>query len=475
MSLTRKIAYNTIVQSVGKVLSTILGLVAIAMITRYLGQEYFGHYTTIMAYLSFFAVLIDLGLTLSIMQMVSKPDADVSKVYNNAFTLRFITAFSMLLVSIIISLFFPYPYIVKLGIAVTAASFLFISMIQASSGIFQKELRTDKPTIAEVVGRLFLILFTWIAVFFNLGLIGVMIAVVIGNFFNFLLVFIFTQKYITFKLEVDLKIWKNIIIMAWPIAISIACNLIYLKTDTIILSLTNPPEDVGIYGAAYKVVDVLTAFPTLFMGLILPIITAAWASQNIERFKHFMQKSFEFLLIFAAPLIIGTLFLSERVMAFIAGQEFAVSGKILNLLIFAVTAIFFGLLFGYAVVAIEKQKPMIWGYFIAAIIGLAGYLIFIPKYSYYGAATFTIISEVLVAIFTFIMVYKTTKYFPNLKIIPKIIFAGLVMGVCLYYLNFLNLFIIIVLSSAIYFIALYLVKGIPKKLITEIIRFKKAN
>lgn len=475
MSLTRKIAHNTIIQTIGKVLSTILGLVAIAMITRYLGQENFGYYTTIMAYLSFFAILIDLGLTLSVTQMISKPDADESKIFNNAFSLRFITAFVFLALSVAISLFFPYPYIVKLGIAITSASFLFISLIQVSVGVFQKKLKTDRISIAEVAGRLFLIIFTFLAIQFDWGVLGIMLAVIMGNLFNFLLVFIFTQKYVQFKLEFDLQIWKQIIISTWPLAVSIACNLIYLKTDTVILSLTQSPQDVGLYGAAYKVIDVLTSIPTLFMGLILPIITAEWAMKNLERFKSMMQKSFDFLVILAVPLAIGTLFLSQRVMIFVAGPDFADSGKILNLLIFGAVSIFFGLLFGYAVVAVEKQKQMIWGYFVAAVIGLAGYLIFIPKYSYYGAAAFTIISEAVVALLTFAMVYKTTRFAPSLRILPKIILAGLVMGLCLYYFYFLNLFLLIILSSLVYFVVLYLVKGISKELILEITQFKKPS
>ncbi len=41
-SFARRIAHNMIYQVAGKILSTILGLIALAMMTRYLGQEGFG-------------------------------------------------------------------------------------------------------------------------------------------------------------------------------------------------------------------------------------------------------------------------------------------------------------------------------------------------------------------------------------------------------------------------------------------------
>jgi O-antigen/teichoic acid export membrane protein len=63
MRLSTKIAYNTIAQIIGKALATILGLVAVVIMARYLGRQGFGAYTTIITFLSFFGILADLGLT----------------------------------------------------------------------------------------------------------------------------------------------------------------------------------------------------------------------------------------------------------------------------------------------------------------------------------------------------------------------------------------------------------------------------
>ena len=57
MSLHRAIAHNTLWQFGGKIIGTILGLFTIGLITRYLGQEGFGYYSTIMGFLQFFAMV----------------------------------------------------------------------------------------------------------------------------------------------------------------------------------------------------------------------------------------------------------------------------------------------------------------------------------------------------------------------------------------------------------------------------------
>lgn len=58
----RKIAHNTIIQIIGKGLTVVFALAIFGLITRNLGQEGFGHFTTVYAFLTIFGILVDLGL-----------------------------------------------------------------------------------------------------------------------------------------------------------------------------------------------------------------------------------------------------------------------------------------------------------------------------------------------------------------------------------------------------------------------------
>ena len=51
MTTTRNIAHNTAYQLAGKILSTFLGVLALGMMTRYLGTEKFGWYVTTISFL----------------------------------------------------------------------------------------------------------------------------------------------------------------------------------------------------------------------------------------------------------------------------------------------------------------------------------------------------------------------------------------------------------------------------------------
>lgn len=471
-SLTRQVAHNMIYQMVGKILSTALGLVALGMMTRYLDPEGFGGYTTIIAFLQFFGILVDFGLILTTVQMVSEPQANINKIVSNIFTLRFFSALVFLGLAPITVLFFPYSTPIKIGVAITTFSFLFIALNQILIGIFQKNLRMDKVALAENAGRLVLIVGIALTIHFNKGLLAIMTAVIFGSFANFLLNFLFSLKYVRIKPEFDLSLWKEIFRRSWPIGLSIVFNLIYLRADVIILSIFRSQTEVGLYGAAYRVLDVLTTFPMMFVGLLLPVFTATWAEKNLERFKRIMQKAFDFLVIIVVPIIFGALFLGERIMTLIAGSNFLLSGTILKILILAAGMIFIGTLFGHIIVAIQKQRLMIWGYALVAFLSLISYLIFIPRYSYWGAAWVTVFSEGLVALLTFLVVFRTTRLFPSGKIIAKSLLASALMSLLIYFLKEINLLVIIVGAGAFYFVVLYFLKGYTKETLIEIFKLR---
>lgn len=471
MSLSTQVAKNTIIQFASKIISTILGLVAVAIMTRSLGQEGFGEYTTIITFLSFFAVIADLGLTLVTVQMISHPQSDQHKILSNLFGLRLISAFVCLGLAPLIIIFFPYPGIIKLGVAVTSLSFFFIALNQILIGLFQKHLKMIIVSSAEVVGRAALLVGIIVSVYLKGGLVGIMAATVISSIINFLINYAYSRGLVKFKIGFDWPVWREIIEKSWPLAVTIVFNLIYLRADTLILSLFKSQSEVGLYGAAYKVVDVLTALPFMFAGLVLPILTSSWAEKNMEKFSRVIQRSFDVLAIIAIPMVAGTLMLAQPIMTIVAGTDFAVSGNILKILILATAAIFLGCIFSHAIIAVNKQRKVIFAYVFTAITSLLGYLIFIPLYSYYGAAWVTLYSELIIALFSLFLVWKYAKFLPNPAVFGKSIFAAAVMAFMIFLLKpWLNLIILIFIGAAIYFVVLYLAKGIAKNELLDLIK-----
>ncbi|MFH1171298.1 MAG: oligosaccharide flippase family protein, partial [bacterium] len=310
MSLTARIAQNTLVQIVGKIIAVFFGILAISMLTRYLGQSGFGAYTTAVAFVGFFGTLADLGLYIVTVKRISEHGADVDRVFSNIFTLRIVSALVFVVAAPLVVLLFPYPHAVKLGVLLLSASNLFITMIQLLTGVFQRALAMARASIAEVAGKLVFLGFIILFIAHRQPLSSLLIAVVAGSFFQFLILLALVRRFVHIHLAFDWPIWRGILYESWPVALSIALNLIYFRADTIILSLFHSQAAVGLYGASYKVLEVLVAFPAMFAGLIVPIISLHASRGEHDQFQSALQKGFDFMVTVSFPIIAGVFVLA---------------------------------------------------------------------------------------------------------------------------------------------------------------------
>lgn len=472
MSLTRKIAHNTAIQAIGKGIGLALSLVTAGFVLRYLGQTGYGQYATVMAFLQIFGIIIDFGLYVILLKKISKTNENTDKLVNNIFTMRLASGVIFLGIAPVIGLFMPYPPIVKAGIFITTGFYLFVSLNQLLSAIFQKYMATYWIALGELIGKTTTLGVTLAFIFMGMDLKYILGAVVIGSGLNFLTNFIGSRKFFKIRPAFDFSLWKSVLKESWPIALSIFFTLIYFKGDTLVLSLFQPENEVGIYSAPYKMLEVIIAFPTMFIGLALPVLNKSWLEKNMDKYKQVLQKAFDFLVILAIPMVGGTIVLAEPIMRLLGGEEFIASAPVLQILIFATASIFLGTLFTYLVVTMNKQKIMLWGYSAVAIVSLTLYVTLIPIYSYWAAAAVTVLAEVAIFMIAYSICYRTSHKGVNLKGLGKALVATLAMVALLVAVPDINLFFSIILGGLVYFAVLFLFGGISRQQIIEIMALR---
>jgi len=244
--------------------------------------------------------------------------------------------------------------------------------------------------------------------------------------------------------------------------VAIGFNIVYFKADTIILSLFRPAAEVGIYGAPYKMLETLVALPAIFGGLMMPLVASSFARGAKDEVKKFLQQSFDVLCAVAVPMVFGTLALANQIMVFLAGQEFLLSGKILQILILATAAIFISNFFSNTLVMIHEQRKMIKLYGWTAVIALAGYFLLIPTYSFWAAAWVTVLIEVLVMFISVKWVLKKTEVSLSYQNFGKIVLASIVMWAVLLLVRDYNLVFSLLVGIVIYGIVIWGLKVFPR-------------
>lgn len=473
MSLTKKIALHTGFQIGGKGIGTMLSIATVYFLTRYLGPEGYGQYTTALSFLQFFGIIVDFGLYVVLLNRLAKPRANREKLVSNTFTLRLLTAVVFLGLAPVIALLFPYDTIVKEGIALMSAFFLFITLNQLLSAVFQKHLAMHWVALGEITAKVVMFGGILAVVFLDVGLPWVFATTLISGAFNFAINFLGARKFEKIRFRFDFPLWKSIIKEAAPIAISISLNLVYFKSDIIFLSLYHSQALVGIYGAPYKILEVLIAFPAMFVGLVIPLLSSAWASKDLERFKGVLQKSVNFLMLLALPIVAGIFVTAEPIMLFIGGEEFIESAKYLRMLSVAAGSIFVGTLFSYLVVVLEQQKRMVWGYAFVAALTFAGYLIFIPQYGATAAAALTIFSEMTIMFIAYAIVLLSSNIRVNWRPAVKMAIAAGAMALIVDTVPIDNLFVLVAIGGVSYVTLVYFLKAIDKETLQQFLPAKK--
>ncbi len=472
MSTTKKIVHNTFWQVILRGANVLLGVFSLALVTRILGQEGFGFYTTITAFVQTFMVLADLGLYLSLLRAISATTdkQEENKIVNNVFTIRLLSSIVVLLLVPLIIQFFPYDPIVKSKVIFILLAFLCQSLVSTLTAVFSKNLVMPKAAWVDVANKIFYLATLWLIFKQGPSITNVLWAQSLSAVLALVLFLLLLNKYVRLRLAWDWAYWRRVFFSAWPLAITVVLNLVYFKADTLILSAYHSAGQVGLYGAAYRVLEALAAFPHMFMSLILPLFTAAWVGKDLLRLKNIWQYTFDFFSILTIGMVVVTWLVSRPLMILIAGADFTQAGPILNILIVATMAIFFGTLFTYLVVALDLQKQMIKYFFCTAVVGLLGYFIFIPLYSYWGAAVMTVFVEALLASFAYYLVRKNLSLGLNLKVLGKSILAGAFTLLIVWWWQSLPVIILLFLASLIYLVALYVFKAINKEIIQQIFK-----
>ncbi len=461
-ALKHKIAQNFIISFLGRFSAGAIALVSFSLMARTIGVSGFGQYATVLAFLYVFQVLADFGLDSILTREISKPQANEKKIIGSVFVTRGILLACTLGVSFVVIQFMPYSPEVKTGVFIAAVGFFLLSLSSVLMGVFQKHLKTIVPAVADVATRIVQLLAV-IYLYVTHGSVSEFLLVfVLGAIVNFSIVFYYVKREIGFQLIFNKNDIFALLHESWPLAVSTIMILVYFKGDTLILSFLHSPHDVGVYSVAYKILENIIFFPAMFVGLIMPLLSKYYVSDK-ELFRIAFQKTFDFLAVIAIPLVFGGMYCAQDIIRIISGRGFDAAVAPLQILLVAVVFIFAGSLFGSTIIAIGKQKTVMYAYGSAAIINVAANFYFISRFSYIGAALVTAVTELFVSLCMLIIIYKTVRFLPKLNVLKKVIVASFVMSAVLWLFPVQNFAVLVVVGATTYLVALYMLKGVVKE------------
>jgi O-antigen/teichoic acid export membrane protein len=149
--------------------------------------------------------------------------------------------------------------------------------------------------------------------------------------------------------------------------------------------------------------------------------------ESKELLKKTYQKSFKLVVGAGIPVSVGSFLLAEKIILFLFGPQYQNSITALKILSFLIIFSYLNGLAGYFLISINRQA--LTAKILAVTTGINVILNFllIPRYSYIGAASATVVSEILFFIFFFLSARGEICLIP-LKEIAKPIISAAIMG-----------------------------------------------
>src|SRR3989344_185693 len=406
MQLEKKVAFNTLVQFFGKLISSGIGFVVTLIIARYFGVEGFGEFTKITAYVALFYLVSDFGLNAVFLKEEKKEKLS----FINLLSLRIAWSAVLVFFALAILIFLPadlaggkgYSLISKVGILITLPTVLTYAVSLSFNALFQKNLRYDRSVLAASLGSLTTIFLLYIFVRVKLPLTFSLSSYLLGGMVGITSAYFPAKKYLGKQISLaddfliqNLTSWKTLFKKSLPLGLTLIFNLIYFRFDIFILAFARPNIDVGIYGLAYKFFEFPLAIPTFFMNAIYPVILRSKLNPPAGGLKSKITKKATVFLL-TSSLAIGAACLILAPLISLVKADFTASILPFRILSLSLPLFFLTSFYMWIYVADGRQNKLLLVYGIGMVFNILLNLIFIPKFGYNGAAVITVISEGLV-------------------------------------------------------------------------------
>lgn len=369
-----------------------VGLVTFALVARHLGVERFGAYALVLSIVPLLATLVDFGIgTTAVREIARRPD-DAGRIVSTALTVVAAAAAAGALLVLLAVPLSPYGADVRGALAIAAAALFALVLGSVPGIVFQSTLRLERQALVDLTSGVMTLVLVVAVIAAGGGLHAIVAAWAAAVAAAVALGYVLALRLLPFRPRFERPLAGALVRQALPIGLAFIASAVHFRIDAVLLSLMQPIEDVGVYGAAFRFLEHSLYAPLLFMSTLFPIL-AGFVARADPRLEGTIQRAFTFLLLLALPAAVGTVLLAGPLVALLVGSGYEEAATTLRILAVAVLFAFLNPLFTNILVAADLQARMLAATLLAIVVNVVLNLVLIPAYTYNGAAVATVISE----------------------------------------------------------------------------------
>lgn len=460
--LAKQVFRNFVYNSSSLLIGNISGLIVSIYLAKALKPELFGIYSLVLSLAFLMLTLTDLGINAATTRYVAdayiKKDFDTLRGYikNLAFLKLILSAFASILILIsaeFVSIyFFAKPELYE-PLVFSSAFVFFYSLAGYLNSIYNAFNDFKANLIRSIIYETSKLLFVVILVYAGLEVVGAILGLITASLASLLVLLVYSKKYKFLYGKVKKIHLFRVVKFTGYLTIGSITWIFFAYVDSIMIGYFLPAEAVGYYRAAFSIISAVSGLIS-----VTTVLFPVFVELEGKRLENAFFRTFKYSAVLSIPAAFGLAAISGGIVFFVYGYEYlnaTNSMRILSLLLIPYCLNLWGNLFN----AKEMPQHPVYVLSVAMVLNVALNWFMIPIYGIDGAALATVISNFFNWIFLGLLAYRKFSIFP-LTLVIKPTIASAVMMAAIYYLNLLDRFLAIPVGLAVYFLALFIIKGL---------------
>lgn len=403
-------------QVVGRFVGMGFGFATTIVVSRYLGVSDYGRLSTALAFWAVFSLASEMGVTSVVAGEIAKPGADQVSVWAAGVSVQ--AAYSVLAIVLGLvgsALLFSQDHAMMIGVAIGAP--LMFASLPAINSIHQVRLKMWIPAVLGVAQS---------ALVFSLS-----VAAVVAH-----------AQWQTFVVVAAISGVTVVAVNAWlgireagshPTSVARLARMLaktsavvglatlfetaYFKFDSVLVFRIAGAYQGGLYGAAYRLYELVLIVPTAVMSSAIPV-AARGLHTDLGTLRSYNGRVTAVLTIAGLAAAVTVTLLSNVGVALVFGREFLGAGLLLCVLMPAAVARFVSIWHGSIVIAGGDRLRYLAVTASAAVVALSLDIALIPHFGALAAACVTAGTEVLVLTLMLVALGRRRRAAGGSKLIP---------------------------------------------------------
>ena len=401
--------------TIGNILIKAISFITLPIFTRLMSTDEYGLYSTYVSYESILALIISLGLYVSLkmanIEYRGYIDEYVSVISLLPFLVFLLFGFASILFSDYLTAFTSFPFFIIVLMLFNALASSYVNIYNGRVSLDFAYKKYLLLSLAIAVGNVGLSLLLMLTLFKDDAFFGrvvgsvvpitVVAAIILGAFFKKAKPSM-NNEYCKFGLKYSLPLI--------PHGLS---QIVLAQFGKIVIQKTISNSAAGIYGFAYTIVLIPQVLSTSFDSAWGPWFFEQYDKKNYDAIKN----NTTLVVMFFSFVTFGLCSISPEVIMVLGDKSFWDSSYVIIPALLGAYFAFLYLLPAQVEYFHKKTKYIAMGTMVAAVLNIAGCIIFIPMYGYEAAVYVTLVTYILYFVAHMLIAYNIQReHFPiNIK------------------------------------------------------------